>query len=95
MSSIDQWLKGLTGFDKRGNAIVLAIKTRNKHRGNASQIFRYAVKQKYIATNPISEIENSMLRQPKKTTTRSGSLSSPLRKLRNFCEQPLRKLFPS
>jgi hypothetical protein len=57
VKQLDQWLKGLTGFDKQGNAIVLAIKTRNKHRGNASQIFRYAVKQKYIATNPISEIE--------------------------------------
>jgi hypothetical protein len=57
VKQLDQWLKGLIGFDKQGNAIVLAIKTRNKHRGNASQIFRYAVKQKYIATNPISEIE--------------------------------------
>jgi site-specific recombinase XerD len=56
VEQLEEWLKGLTGFDKQRKKIALAIKTRNKHRGNASQIFRFAVRRRYIATNPISEI---------------------------------------
>jgi hypothetical protein len=56
LTELEPWLQGLTGLDKQGKLIALAIKTRNKHRGNASQIFRFAVKRKYIATNPIAEI---------------------------------------
>jgi hypothetical protein len=56
VEQLEEWLKGLTGFDKQRKKIALAIRTRNKHRGNASQIFRFAVRRRYIATNPISRI---------------------------------------
>jgi integrase len=50
---LETWLKRLRGKDGE----PLAVKTRNKHRGYAGQIFSFALDKNYLRENPVSRIK--------------------------------------
>ncbi len=52
-ADLETWLKGLRGKDGE----PLAVKTRNKHRGYAGQVFSFALDKNYVRENPVSKIK--------------------------------------